>query len=50
MKAPTNDHLRDWHFIVITDPTVVPRVFQGFPQGSPRNGWTLFMKLLEFAG
>jgi hypothetical protein len=31
MKAPTNDHMRDWHFIVITDPTVVQRLIQKFP-------------------
>ena len=27
MKAPTNDHMRDWHFIIVTDEEVVCRSF-----------------------
>jgi len=23
MKAPTNDHMRDWHFIIVKDKDVV---------------------------
>ena len=31
MKAPTNDHMRDWHFIVITDKTVAARCIERIP-------------------
>ncbi|MEL7658513.1 MAG: nitroreductase family protein [Bacillota bacterium] len=34
IKAPTNDHMRDWHFIVITDKSVASRcIEQSFLQG-----------------
>jgi len=32
MKAPTNDHMRDWHFIVIKDKATVLRLM-----GQSRN-------------
>ncbi len=31
MKAPTNDHMRDWHFIVITYKTVTARCIERIP-------------------
>ncbi len=31
MKAPTNDHMRDWHFIVIKDKDVISRLFSIIP-------------------
>lgn len=31
MKAPTNDHLRDWHFILITDKSVAARCIERIP-------------------
>lgn len=31
MKAPTNDHMRDWHFIVIKDKGVINRLFSIIP-------------------
>ncbi len=31
MKAPTNDHMRDWHFIVITDKSVAERCIEPIP-------------------
>ena len=31
MKAPTNDHMRDWHFIVIKDKRVVYRLIEKIP-------------------
>lgn len=31
MKAPTNDHMRDWHFIVIKDKDVSSRLFSIIP-------------------
>lgn len=35
MKAPTNDHMRDWHFIVITDKTVAARCIERIPVHFP---------------
>ncbi len=31
LKAPTNDHMRDWHFIVITDKSVAARCIEQIP-------------------
>ena len=31
-KAPTNDHFRDWHFIVVTDKAVMREVLEGVPK------------------
>lgn len=31
LKAPTNDHMRDWHFIVIEDKAVVRRLISRIP-------------------
>ena len=31
-KAPTNDHMRDWHFIVITDKTIVYKLINKIPK------------------
>ena len=30
--APANDHFRDWHFVVVTDPDVKRNVLAGVPQ------------------
>ncbi|MDO5558141.1 MAG: nitroreductase family protein [Oscillospiraceae bacterium] len=32
MKAPTNDHMRDWHFIVIKDRNVVTKLIGKIPE------------------
>ncbi len=32
MMAPTNDHMRDWHFIVIRDASVVNRLIAKIPE------------------
>ena len=32
MKAPTNDHMRDWHFIVIRDKAVVRELLKKIPK------------------
>lgn len=32
MKAPTNDHMRDWHFVVITDKTVIEKLIKKIPK------------------
>lgn len=31
-KAPTNDHFRDWHFIVVTDKAIMREVLEGVPK------------------
>ena len=31
-KAPTNDHFRDWHFIVVSDKEVMRQVLGGVPK------------------
>ena len=31
-KAPTNDHFRDWHFIVVTDKDIMKNVLGGVPK------------------
>lgn len=33
MRAPTNDHMRDWQFIVIKDKTVVYEMIRQIPKG-----------------
>lgn len=32
-KAPTNDHMRDWHFIVITNKAVAAKLLDIIPKG-----------------
>ena len=32
-KAPTNDHMRDWHYIVINDKDVVLKLLDIIPKG-----------------
>lgn len=32
MKAPTNDHMRDWHFIIIKDKSVVMKLIKKIPE------------------
>ena len=31
-QAPANDHFRDWHFIIVTDPEIKRKVLNGVPQ------------------
>ena len=31
-KAPTNDHFRDWHFIVVTDKALMAEVLSEVPK------------------
>lgn len=33
LKAPTNDHMRDWHYIVLQDRDTVVRLLQVIPNG-----------------
>ena len=31
-KAPSNDHFRDWQFIVVTDKKIMREVLEGVPK------------------
>lgn len=33
MKAPTNDHMRDWHYIVVMDKAVAEKLVKTVPKG-----------------
>ena len=33
LKAPTNDHMRDWQFVVVTDKDVAVRLLECIPKG-----------------
>ncbi len=37
MQAPTNDHMRDWHFIVITDKSIVLKLIDRIPKEFSRE-------------
>ena len=36
MKAPTNDHMRDWHFIIVKDRETAARLLDIVPKGGHR--------------
>ena len=31
-KAPANDHFRDWHYIIVTDPEIKREMLEGIPK------------------
>ena len=33
MKAPTNDHMRDWHYIIVRDKAVAEKLLSTIPKG-----------------
>ncbi|MDE7267818.1 MAG: nitroreductase family protein [Lachnospiraceae bacterium] len=33
MKAPTNDHMRDWHYIIIQDKNIIMKLLDIIPKG-----------------
>lgn len=33
MKAPTNDHMRDWHYIIVKDREIAARLLDIVPKG-----------------
>ena len=37
MKAPTNDHMRDWNFIVITDKNIILKLIEKFRKNLPKK-------------
>ena len=32
LKAPTNDHMRDWHFVVVTDNDIAVKLLECIPK------------------
>ena len=44
MKAPTNDHMRDWHFIIVTDEEVVCRLIKKIPKKVSEKRVAFIMK------
>lgn len=33
LKAPTNDHMRDWHYIIVRDKNTVMKLLDIIPKG-----------------
>lgn len=44
MKAPTNDHMRDWHFIVVKDQDVVEKLIKKIPKKVSEKRLDFIMK------
>lgn len=44
MKAPTNDHMRDWHFIVVNDEDVVSKLIKKIPKKVSEKRLAFIMK------
>jgi nitroreductase len=44
LKAPTNDHMRDWHFIVLKDKQVVLKLLDIIPKGISDEGMEQLIK------
>ncbi|WP_455715399.1 nitroreductase family protein [Anaerosporobacter sp.] len=44
LKAPTNDHMRDWHFIVIKDKSIVMKLLDSIPNGISEEDMNALIK------
>lgn len=44
MKAPTNDHMRDWHFIVIQDKDIVIKLINKIPKNVSQKSISTVLK------
>lgn len=44
LKAPTNDHMRDWHFIVVKDKKVVMRLLDIIPKEISQDDMNTLIK------
>ncbi|MDO4945477.1 MAG: nitroreductase family protein [Ruminococcus sp.] len=44
MKAPTNDHMRDWHYIVVQDKNVAARLLDIIPKSISDEDMDLLIK------
>ena len=38
-KAPTNDHMRDWHYIIVRDKNVTAKLLDIIPKSIPTKIW-----------
>ena len=47
LKAPTNDHMRDWHYIVIQDKDTVANLLEIIPKGISDNDMEQLLKDFE---
>ncbi len=43
-KAPTNDHMRDWHFIIVRDKNVTAKLLDIIPKGISDEDMVLLIK------
>ncbi|MDK2809151.1 MAG: iodotyrosine deiodinase [Clostridiales bacterium] len=44
LKAPTNDHMRDWHFVVIKDKNVVMKLLNHVPKEISEHDMNVLIK------
>ena len=44
LKAPTNDHMRDWHYIAIQDKDTVANLLEIIPKGISDNDMEQLLK------
>lgn len=44
LKAPTNDHMRDWHYIIIQDKNVIAKLLDIIPKGISDEDMDLLIK------
>lgn len=45
LKAPTNDHMRDWHFAVIDDPALIQNLIKKIPKKVSEKRVDFIMKV-----
>lgn len=43
-KAPTNDHMRDWHYIIVKDKSIVVKLLDIIPKGISDEDMDLLIK------
>ena len=46
-KAPTNDHMRDWHFIIVRDKNVTEKLLDIIPKGISDDDMEAFLFLTK---
>ena len=44
LKAPTNDHMRDWHYTIIQDKNVIAKLLDIIPKGISDEDMNLLIK------
>ena len=43
-KAPTNDHMRDWHYIIVRDRSIAAKLLDIIPKGISDEDMDLLIK------